>query len=62
MIPQSAISFTLYGENVYVIHEADGVKRAKQVVVRQVSVAAAMSMCCPASRLAIKSCCRVRFA
>ena len=34
VIPQSAISFTLYGENVYVIHEADGVKRAKQVVVK----------------------------
>ena len=62
VIPQSAISFTLYGENVYVIHEADGVKRAKQVWSRQVSVAATMSMCCPASRLAIKSCCRVRFA
>ncbi|MDX7858090.1 efflux RND transporter periplasmic adaptor subunit [Aeromonas caviae] len=34
VIPQSAISFTLYGENVYVIHEADGVKRAKQVVIK----------------------------
>lgn len=34
VIPQSAITFTLYGQNVYVIHEADGVKRAKQVVVK----------------------------
>jgi membrane fusion protein (multidrug efflux system) len=34
VIPQSAISFTLYGENVYVIHAADGAKRAKQVVIK----------------------------
>ena len=34
VIPQSAISFTLSGENVYVIHEVDGMKRAKQVVVK----------------------------
>ena len=34
VIPQSAITFTLYGENVYVIHAADKAKRAKQVVVK----------------------------
>lgn len=34
VIPQSAISFTLYGENVYIIHDVDGAKRAKQVVVK----------------------------
>ena len=43
MVPQSAISFTLYGQNVYVLKESEEtdkegkkvmVKRAKQVVVK----------------------------
>lgn len=34
VIPQSAISFTLYGENVYIIHDVEGSNRAKQVVVK----------------------------
>ena len=34
VLPQNAITFTLYGQNVYVIKEKDGVKRATQVVVK----------------------------
>ncbi|CAH0524312.1 efflux RND transporter periplasmic adaptor subunit [Vibrio hippocampi] len=32
-LPQTAITFTLYGDNVYIVEEADGVKRVKQQVV-----------------------------
>ncbi|MBW3697708.1 efflux RND transporter periplasmic adaptor subunit [Vibrio sp. T187] len=33
-LPQTAITFTLYGDNVYIISEEDGVKRVKQHVVK----------------------------
>ncbi|WP_429118674.1 efflux RND transporter periplasmic adaptor subunit [Aeromonas hydrophila] len=34
VLPQTAITFTLYGENVYLVKEKDGVKRVEQVVVK----------------------------
>lgn len=34
VLPQTAIAFNLYGENVYVIHEKDGEPRAEQRVVK----------------------------
>ncbi|WP_367987625.1 efflux RND transporter periplasmic adaptor subunit [Vibrio sp. NTOU-M3] len=33
-LPQTAITFTLYGDNVYIISEEDGVQRVKQQVVK----------------------------
>ncbi len=34
VVPQTAITFTLYGDNVYVVEEVDGVLRVKQRVVK----------------------------
>ncbi|MGC9458392.1 efflux RND transporter periplasmic adaptor subunit [Vibrio genomosp. F10] len=34
VIPQTAITYTLYGDNVYVVSEEDGVQRVKQHVVK----------------------------
>ncbi|ANP75128.1 efflux RND transporter periplasmic adaptor subunit [Vibrio sp. 10N.222.51.C8] len=33
-LPQTAITFTLYGDNVYILREEDGVQRVKQQVVK----------------------------
>lgn len=33
-LPQTAITYTLYGDNVYIVTEEDGVKRVKQQVVK----------------------------
>ncbi|CAQ77775.1 efflux RND transporter periplasmic adaptor subunit [Aliivibrio salmonicida] len=34
VIPQTSITFTLYGDNVYIVSDVDGVKRVKQAVVK----------------------------
>ncbi|MGO3799351.1 MAG: efflux RND transporter periplasmic adaptor subunit, partial [Vibrio casei] len=34
IVPQTAITYTLYGDSIYVIEEKDGVKRVKQQVVK----------------------------
>lgn len=34
VLPQNAITFSLYGENVYVVKEQDGARRAEQVVIK----------------------------
>lgn len=34
VVPQTAITFTLYGDNIYVINDVDGVSRAEQRVVK----------------------------
>ena len=34
VIPQTAITYTLYGDNVYLVTEKDGVKRVQQHVVK----------------------------
>lgn len=71
VIPQTAISFTLYGQNIYVIKESEETDKDGNKVKsnepsrwwsRRASVVATTCTCSPASRLATKSCSPARYA